>query len=129
VIIDRGSALEHLHDWLKPGDTVYTVLRHVSRSGMLREIGVILLLLRDMDHLRLVSWERCSEAGESPADRFSYVGHCSACGDVNARIEVSGRERACFTYALDHPCDACVALARLMTEVGWSDLFDVRGLS
>ena len=26
---------------LKPGDTVYTILRHVSRSGMRREISVV----------------------------------------------------------------------------------------
>ena len=29
---------EGLLKWLKPGDTVYTVLRHVSRSGMSRSI-------------------------------------------------------------------------------------------
>ena len=26
---------------LKPGDTVYTILRHVSRSGMRREVSVV----------------------------------------------------------------------------------------
>jgi len=30
-----------LLEMLKPGDTVYTVLRSVSRSGMSREIGVL----------------------------------------------------------------------------------------
>ena len=30
-----------LHDMVKEGDTVYTVLRHVSRSGMLRVIDLI----------------------------------------------------------------------------------------
>jgi hypothetical protein len=34
------QAKEHLRNWLKPGDTVYTILRHVSRSGMQREIGL-----------------------------------------------------------------------------------------
>ena len=37
----RTEALARLHEILKPGDTVYTVLRHVSRSGMMREISVI----------------------------------------------------------------------------------------
>lgn len=27
---------------LRPGDTVYTILRHVSRSGMQRQVGVVL---------------------------------------------------------------------------------------
>lgn len=34
------EAIEHLRKVLKPGDTVYTVLRHVSRSGMSRNIDL-----------------------------------------------------------------------------------------
>lgn len=37
---EREEALAQLRGWLKPGDTVYTILRHVSRSGMQREIGL-----------------------------------------------------------------------------------------
>jgi len=33
----------HLLEWIKPGDTVYTILRHVSRSGMQRQISVVLI--------------------------------------------------------------------------------------
>lgn len=40
---DREEALTRLREWIKPGDTVHTLLRHVSRSGMQREIGVVLL--------------------------------------------------------------------------------------
>ena len=40
---EKEQALGSLRRWLKPGDTVYTILRHVSRSGMMREIGVVLL--------------------------------------------------------------------------------------
>lgn len=29
--------------WIKPGDTVYTILRRVSRSGMQRQISVVLI--------------------------------------------------------------------------------------
>lgn len=32
----RKESLDILHQWLKPGDTVYSVLRHVSTSGMSR---------------------------------------------------------------------------------------------
>lgn len=35
------EALARLREWLKPGDTVHTVLRHVSRSGMQREISLL----------------------------------------------------------------------------------------
>src|SRR3990167_3072685 len=37
---ERESAIEYLLEILKPGDTVYTVLRNVSRSGMQRAINV-----------------------------------------------------------------------------------------
>ena len=40
---ERQEAIERLREWIKPGDTVYTILRHVSRSGMSREIGVVLM--------------------------------------------------------------------------------------
>ena len=40
---EREDAKAKLREWLKPGDTVHTILRHVSRSGMQREIGVVLL--------------------------------------------------------------------------------------
>lgn len=37
----RIDALKELRTMLKPGDTVYTVLRHVSSSGMSRRISVV----------------------------------------------------------------------------------------
>jgi len=40
---ERDDAIAKLRSWLQPGDTVYTILRKVSRSGMSREIGVVLL--------------------------------------------------------------------------------------
>ena len=40
---EHAEAIERLREWVKPGDTVYTILRHVSRSGMQREIGCVLL--------------------------------------------------------------------------------------
>lgn len=39
---DKAKALEYLHEYLKPGDKVYTILRHVSQSGMNRRISVII---------------------------------------------------------------------------------------
>lgn len=40
---ERAGAVAKLREWIKPGDTVYTVLRHVSKSGMSREIGIVML--------------------------------------------------------------------------------------
>ena len=36
----RAQSLAMLHQYIKPGSTVYTVLRHVSSSGMTRRIDV-----------------------------------------------------------------------------------------
>ena len=41
--VEREEARAKLREWIKPGDTVHTILRHVSRSGMQREIGIVLL--------------------------------------------------------------------------------------
>ena len=38
---EREDAIARLRVWLKSGDTVYTILRHHSRSGMQRTIGVL----------------------------------------------------------------------------------------
>ena len=38
---ERAEAIEQLRQWFPVGSTVYTILRHVSRSGMSREIGVL----------------------------------------------------------------------------------------
>jgi hypothetical protein len=40
---ERAEAIARLRETLKPGDTLYTVLRHVSRSGMYRAIDVYYL--------------------------------------------------------------------------------------
>lgn len=37
---EQQEAQDQLREWIKPGDTLYTVLRHVSASGMTRWIDV-----------------------------------------------------------------------------------------
>ena len=37
----RTEALARLHEWIKPGDTLHTILRSRSRSGMSRRISVV----------------------------------------------------------------------------------------
>ena len=38
---EQQEAIQQLRDWIKPGDTVYTILDHVSSSGMSRAIRVV----------------------------------------------------------------------------------------
>lgn len=35
----KQEGIEHLKGLVKPGDTIYTILRHVARSGMSRSIS------------------------------------------------------------------------------------------
>lgn len=41
--IERSN-IDQLKEWMPEGSTVYCVLRHVSRSGMQREIGLVVML-------------------------------------------------------------------------------------
>ena len=47
---EQEEARERLLKVLKPGDTVHTILRHVSRSGMQREISIITRGFLDLDY-------------------------------------------------------------------------------
>jgi len=38
---ERDEAIARLKEFLKPGDTLYTIIRQVSSSGMSRVIGVL----------------------------------------------------------------------------------------
>lgn len=40
---DKEEAIIALRKIFRPGDTVYTILRHVSKSGMMRRIDVVSL--------------------------------------------------------------------------------------
>lgn len=48
--MNKQDAIAKLHDLLKPGDTVYTILRHVSRSGMSRRISLVTADHVDLDY-------------------------------------------------------------------------------
>lgn len=41
--IEKAEAIANLRKWIKPGSTVYTILRHRSASGMSRVISVVLV--------------------------------------------------------------------------------------
>lgn len=64
---EKAEAREHLLGLLKPGDTVRTVLRHVSRSGMSRRID--LYLAKGDELLYLSGW-----AAQAMGDRVSRAG-------------------------------------------------------
>lgn len=63
---DKQHAIERLHEILKPGDKVYTILRHVSKSGMNRCIDLYAFK---------------NEPGEAEPVKYRLTGYvCDACG-------------------------------------------------
>jgi len=57
---NQHAAIDELRAMLKPGDTIYTRLNHVSKSGMMRVID--LFVIRDNEPLR-ITWAACQATG------------------------------------------------------------------
>lgn len=73
---EMEEAIERLTGILKAGDTVYTILRHVSRSGMLRAISPI--LIREGEPLDLTHY--VAKALGLKIDRNNYGVKVGGCG-------------------------------------------------
>lgn len=71
---ERDEALAKLREMLPPGTEVYTILRHVSRSGMMRHISLV--IIKDGE-LVDITW-RASKALDWPMskDHAIKVGGC-----------------------------------------------------
>ena len=116
---DRKEAIESLRESLKPGDTVYTVLRHVSRSGMSRTISAHILRIDnsavDMDAL---------DRGESPSNliRPLWLSY-----NVAKAIEAPHDDRREGVKMAGCGMDMGFALVYGLSSVLWSDGFDCTG--
>lgn len=58
----KTDALAQLRAMLKPGDSVYTTVRHVARSGMMRTID--LYVMQDNEPRR-ITWLACEAMGDT----------------------------------------------------------------
>lgn len=74
---ERADAMRSIKSWrLKPGETVYTSLKHCSRSGMYRVIDVF--IMRKNKPIRL-SWNVAKAIGFSYDRRHEGIG-VGGCG-------------------------------------------------
>jgi len=74
AINERAEACDRLRDLLKPGDTVYTILRHVSRSGMMRHVSLIIGSGADVQD---ITWLAARAMDEKRADNGGIkIGGC-----------------------------------------------------
>lgn len=72
----RNEAITALRETLKPGDTVYTVLRNVSRSGMTRSIDAYVM---DDNTPQWIS-RRVATAIDAPFDERREAIKMAGCG-------------------------------------------------
>ena len=72
----QHAALDELRAMLKPGDTVYTSLKHVSRSRIVRVID--LRVMRNNEPLR-ISWIVAQAIGHNYNDKHEGV-KITGCG-------------------------------------------------
>lgn len=71
----KAESLKELRKLLRPGETIYTVLRHVSASGMSRRID---LYIMRRGHPRYISWHVANVLDYKIPDRKEglVVGGC-----------------------------------------------------
>ncbi len=68
---DRKEAIARLLKAVEPGDTVYTIARHASRSGMQREISLV-AIDRSVIVLPVESREAIAELGRNALTTIDY---------------------------------------------------------
>lgn len=73
--LDKQRDIASLKSLIKPGDTIYTILKHVSTSGMYRRIA---LVIKTEDGLRNISGLAADVAGYKWCDDDSLGAH--GCG-------------------------------------------------
>jgi hypothetical protein len=73
---NQHAAIDELRAMLKPGDTIYTRLNHVSKSGMMRVID--LFVIRDNEPRR-ITWSACQATGTTYNDKHEGM-RMDGCG-------------------------------------------------
>lgn len=100
LTIERDEAVQSLREILKPGTTVFTILRHVSASGMSRLID--LYIIEDNQPSRL-TWS-ASKALDYPYSRKREALRVVGCGmDMGYHVVYSLSAKVLGDgYALKH---------------------------
>lgn len=75
---EKEAAIKQLKKWLKPGDVVYTSLKHVSSSGMYRRITLLVPVRGNNRKLEIVniSWYVARICGYKDCDGAIGIGGC-----------------------------------------------------
>lgn len=83
---EQAEAIERLRDFLSPGDTVYTILRHVAKSGMSRLVSVVVIPEGEREPFDITTWvARALQVYKMDRDRHAL--RVQGCG-MDAGFEV-----------------------------------------
>jgi hypothetical protein len=74
---ERDQAIAELRGIIKPGDTVRTILRHASASGMSRIIDLVIVEAGDV---RSISWLAARAMGDKMVNDKHYGIRVAGCG-------------------------------------------------
>jgi len=77
VRLEREEAIARLTDLLRAGDTVHTILRKVSKSGMTREISLV--IARD-NKLIDITYDASHALGNKLVDGYNRAIRVNGCG-------------------------------------------------
>ena len=110
---EAEEAAKYLRKILKPGNTVYTVLRHVSQSGMSRHISLVIVSKKD--GLRDITWQAARVLGHRRDERDGGL-KVSGCGmDMGFHI-VYSLSRRLFPNGFGEKCRVKGCRFRPLTE-------------
>lgn len=102
------EAIEKLRAILKPGDTVYTILNSVSRSGMNRRISLCVGSGKDVNN---ITWQVARALQEPVKNRSGYVQDVgisvSGCGMDMGFDLVYNLSRVLFASGFDCTGEGC----------------------
>lgn len=100
----RERALERLHDEVRAGDTLWTVVRHVTGSGMTRWIDVYKLVDNDRVYLSHAAALAC---GRKVNNKNHDGVECGGCGMDMGFDLIYSVSRAMFPEGFDCIGDGC----------------------
>lgn len=81
TLTEKEEQTKRLKEWMPKGSTVYTILRHVSKSGMTRDISLVVFqegakypIHPNWSASKVLNWRMSNKSGMNDSIRVSGCG-------------------------------------------------------